>query len=671
MGENESLVNQSRRIIVGRNTRTGCGAIAAFLILLFSVMGKAVAYGQTGKIAVGRNVCVSGAMSKEPHYEVVLAADPKNPDYLLSGSMVYSNERSEFYVIGYASFDRGRTWTPTLKIPQETHRFGWDPACAFGPEGNAYFVSQGMTAEGRSNALIWRSRDGGKTWEKPTEIITGIERSFVVADKTNSKYRGRVYICAAGAGSSIDKDRFLPGITILHSKDGAVSLESPVTLFSTGNRYPSLPGNSVVLSDGTMVCLFDELREFFREDGSSAIPEAKPSDPNARLKIVTSSDGGENFSKATVVSDLYLPWDWASLSLPTLAVDETSIPFKDRLYVTWPDIRSGRLEILFSYSADKGKSWSGPVVINDERPPADPGTGPNHFMSIVAVNRDGVVGVSWYDRREAVGNLDWSVRFTSSLDGGDTFLPSVKVSEAPFSHSESVPLPINTAGSGGGDVVPWRRGNSLKLTVGVHRFYFSGGHTAGLTADAGGTFHALWVDNRTGVPQVWTAPITVEGTALRNGARELSDLEDISDKVMLEYSNTRFDRDTGILSLEARLVNTSTETITVPIKARVTLLRSDLAVAKLLTTDNGQSGPGAVWDFSSLVKDNTLKPKERSGQKPLKFHLTDLRAVRPGTESITALVRVESRILGRMHIPIKTAIAPSVVSLREAINTKR
>jgi hypothetical protein len=35
------------------------------------------------------------------------------------------------------------------------------------------------------------------------------------------------------------------------------------------------------------------------------------------------------------------------------------------------------------------------------------------------------------------------------------------------------------------------------------------GDTAGLAAGTDGVFHALWIDTRTGVPQVWTAGVTV------------------------------------------------------------------------------------------------------------------------------------------------------------------
>jgi hypothetical protein len=42
---------------------------------------------------------------------------------------------------------------------------------------------------------------------------------------------------------------------------------------------------------------------------------------------------------------------------------------------------------------------------------------------------------------------------------------------------------------------------------------FNSGDTAGLAADAGGTFHPVWIDNRTGTHQVWTASVGVRGAA--------------------------------------------------------------------------------------------------------------------------------------------------------------
>src|SRR5207247_9521570 len=91
---------------------------------------------------------------------------------------------------------------------------------------------------------------------------------------------------------------------------------------------------------------------------------------------------------------------------------------------------SGRSGILLSYSGDGGRTWSAPRTVNDDRPRLK-GPGPDDFLPDVAVNAAGVVGVAWNDRRDHPDNLAYTVRFTASLDGGDTFLPSVRVSPQP------------------------------------------------------------------------------------------------------------------------------------------------------------------------------------------------------------------------------------------------
>jgi hypothetical protein len=48
-----------------------------------------------------------------------------------------------------------------------------------------------------------------------------------------------------------------------------------------------------------------------------------------------------------------------------------------------------------------------------------------------------------------------------------------------------------------------------QIDAGRDSFMFMGGDTAGLVADALGIFHAAWVDNRTGVAQLWTATVSV------------------------------------------------------------------------------------------------------------------------------------------------------------------
>ena len=600
---------------------------------------------EQAQIIVGPNVQVSKELVSDAHFEIVLAADPKNANNLIGGSIVFSEKTNTNSHVAYVSFDRGKTWSATLIVADEVC-CNYDPAVTFGPDGIAYFLFFGPTSERKYHIYLYRSKDGGKNWLAPIRIPS-VDRPFITADDTEGRYRGRVYVYGNSRMKLLDGGFGATELSVFRSADGGESFEPPTQLASDLGHEIIGNANGVVLSDSTLVYVFGELQE------RKGKLEEKPSRPNALMKVVTSSDGGETFSKAIAISDFALPWSWASNVVPYLTVDRSGSPFKDRLYVVYSDVSSGRVQIMFVYSSDKGKSWSKPVVVNDDRVPIDHTNGPDHFMPVVAVNRDGVVGVMWYDRRESTNNLDWRTRFTTSLDGGETFLPSVNVSEASFTHGSNDKWTVKAFGSGGGS--NWTgakyRGGSLKLQLGLSGSYLSGGDTAGMAADAGGIFHLFWVDNRTGVSQLWTAPVTVRGSVTRNGAAELEDLDDLSEKIRIDYTNGHYDRATNTVSVDAQLVNVSHETIAGPIKARVISLKSDLGIPKVLNGDNGESGVGTVWDFSSLLKENKLEPKQALGTKQLVFSLSDLRPLtRPLKDDELAinLILVEAKVLGRL-----------------------
>src|SRR5260370_35671156 len=128
-----------------------------------------------------------------------------------------------------------------------------------------------------------------------------------------------------------------------------------------------------------------------------------------------------------------------------IAVDPTGGAFKDRVYAVWNDGRIKRSAIMLSFSSDSAKTWSKPQVIDDVV--GGESTGADNFMAEAAVNKSGVVGVMWYDRREDPLNPGYTARFRASLDGGDTWLPSVKVSEAEQSFGKSEDWNVIAAGS--------------------------------------------------------------------------------------------------------------------------------------------------------------------------------------------------------------------------------
>ena len=114
--------------------------------------------------------------------------------------------------------------------------------------------------------------------------------------------------------------------------------------------------------------------------------------------------------------------------------------------------------------------------------------GPDYTADIpaIAVNREGVVAVSWYDRRGlpkptvGPGNLippaeGYDARLRVSCDGGKTWLPSVRLNQVPMT----------------GQLIEARG-------------------WAGLAASADGRFHAAWIGDSTGRRQVWTAAVVVK-----------------------------------------------------------------------------------------------------------------------------------------------------------------
>ena len=52
----------------------------------------------------------------------------------------------------------------------------------------------------------------------------------------------------------------------------------------------------------------------------------------------------------------------------------------------------------------------------------------SQFLPAIAVNDSGVVGVMWLDTRASAAADAYDVYFSTSLDGGQTFLPAVRVS---------------------------------------------------------------------------------------------------------------------------------------------------------------------------------------------------------------------------------------------------
>lgn len=581
---------------------TAAGALGTACLLLATA--SAPAGGQD--ITVGENVRVSGERPDQPHYELHLAAHPTDPDVLLGAGMAWRAEENKYDVVAYRSADGGASWEESLAVDRTSSSM--DPALAFGPGDRAYLVEFGSDADDGSEMLLHRSADGGTSWLEPTEI-TGMDRPFVSVGPAGTDHAGRVFVHGTEGTQPLDGDgTYASGVGVLRSTDHGATLAPRVNLHSTGENYVLGMGNSVVLPDGSLAILFGERRS--REEISpyeaSTPPAGQPGrEPNTDLKLLVSDDGGESFAKARTVSGWHSRFGRGPTGMvPSLAVDRTEGPFRGRLYAAWTDYRSGEGQVLLAHSDDRGKSWSDPVVVNRDGGPA--------FRPVLDVNDAGVLGITWYDRRDSPTGLGYAVRFTASRDGGVSLTESVRVSEEPFRFAWDGGLVLMGSGAGGGHPSEYRSGGLLRGTVSLHHFNNKGGDTAGMAAGADGAFHPFWVDNRTGVPQIWTARVEVAGEAVRHGDPALAELEDVTGKTRLRIDRNGYDPAAGSVSLRVRLENTSSDTLEAPMALRVRSLWSEFGEVELTNTDDGGTGLGAVYRLDDHLEDGRLPPDSAS-----------------------------------------------------------
>jgi hypothetical protein len=457
---------------------------------------------------VGGNVHVSHPFAGVNHHEVVLAAHPRRPT-LLACSMFGDARDRTVNTVAYRSTDGGVTWA--LAAIADEH-FADDPTCAFDADGTAYFVTKTNTgvdmipgASSDTDSLhIRRSRDGGTTWDPVIHSVHANDRPFMAIDTTGGARRGTVYVAyddhVHGESARHGNDDFRHLLVLAASRDGGTTLPVAVQRALLDQRgdtaSASLAAGVVVLSNGTAIVLQHHLLL-----GATNASTGKLRELGGWLQVFASRDGGHTLQVTTKIADVSSGYNApASRGVASaIAADPGSTRFRDRLYVAWTDFASGRGIIRLSVSRDEGRTWSVPVAIGEDRGPAAPNGSPDNYMPTLAVNGDGVVGITWHDRRARPDNAAYDVRFAASIDGGNTWLPSVAVSTAPNDARQqrrSAPVAQRTSGAGG-----WRPAEG--------NFLVTGGDTAGLTTDAQGTFHALWIDNRTGVQQVWTAPITI------------------------------------------------------------------------------------------------------------------------------------------------------------------
>lgn len=342
----------------------------------------------------------------------------------------------------------------TTERPWNLNQDDWEPAIAADPSAPfVYMLTTRYTGPPRCPAcrgasIVLRvSSDGGRTFG-PDRFLCACKGS------ETGQYDPQIVTDAGGTVYAVWLQGFQPGVTFSKSTDKGLTWSAPVSMPTTWSDKPWLAvspsGQDVYIAyngpshgdsfvgvshDGgaTFVAkkVTDGNRYFFAggswvsDDGRQIVfAESDYDQRNAgriNSDVVVSSDAGASWRVVRVATGARQPdctsqgcYDGFYGPTPTIAGDGETLLF---VYAA-NDADRAPQRVFATSSADGGATWSAPVPLS----PA----GVNGLFPAAVSGKAGDLRVWWMDQRTG----RWNVWYSISTDGGATWTPAVRLSNA-------------------------------------------------------------------------------------------------------------------------------------------------------------------------------------------------------------------------------------------------
>ena len=342
------------------------------------------------------------------------------------------------------STNRGRTFTDLGFLnpgPSVDLQLLGDPVVACTDAATFYYASLFLDfGPFTTSVSVSKSANGGLAFADPVKAVEKgldthfLDKEWMAADPTNPKNLYVTYTDFDSSGDICGFDGGFPiqrlGIELVKSTDGGQTWGAPVKV-STGAESCTTTG----ATQGSQVLV----------DGGGKVHVAWEqftlSGTGSEIRIARSTDLGATFAASVKVADVNPAGEFGDLQasirineFPTLAVDRSGGPRNGTVYLAWNDgslvasdgffgFPYGFTDILATRSTDGGATWTSPVRVNSNveplsGPPAVKGRGTDQYMPGIAVDRNGLVGICYYDRSGDPLNFLIERRCGRSSDGG-------------------------------------------------------------------------------------------------------------------------------------------------------------------------------------------------------------------------------------------------------------
>lgn len=420
--------------------------------------------GDTGKnhaeIIIGNNFRIYP--SNVSQSETFIVNHPNDPNILFASA--YTIVTNPFFISEgvYVSTNSGETWTGSDTCNGAPIQFhGGEPAIII--DKNGTFL---LNRLGRQPTFIGLyshfSTDNGTTWSNQKTISTDdLEKHSISSD---------IYLLSAFYGRSYAVYTMLSPpykVRMTYTDDGGQNW-APVA--DVNNPPQRCFGTDMTINKNgeVLVCW--------------AVMSDPPSPNEMNIGFAKSSDGGANWSVQEspiqtngITGVLSQKQNIRVNSTPRIAVDNTDSQHSGNIYIVTSQKELAPAgndpDIVLFRSTDNGNTWSQGIRVNQD--PVN--NGKFQFFPAIHIDPQGGINIIYLDDRNTTSDSS-GIFLSRSTNGGDSWT-DYEISDHNF-------RPTAVSGIGAGNI-----SDHIDITY------------------TNGKLWPVWMDNSTGVYQVWTAPI--------------------------------------------------------------------------------------------------------------------------------------------------------------------